>query len=235
MAKTKLRDEQVIAGISNGHDSNFTVLGSGGTIVVIEKERIAREKHSRGKLFPYIECLDRLEFNLDSVEELAIVPPIWEDAGYDWALSSGRLPEALDDVSHGRVKFRGQELKATFFPHHLAHAAYAYFSSEFTASHCLTIDAGGYFCDASFSEWSDSRLVDITPLTGFHLGTLWSVLARKIFGDVFAAGRVMGLASYGHPKYMDQLERDFVVPCDNLAGLLGRLICLNYLALFIVL
>jgi carbamoyltransferase len=197
-----------VLGLTNCHDASVSVVVDGKPVLVFEKERFAREKHAGGRLDGIVGAAAAAAgLSVGDVDCVAIVPPIVHRGEKDWKLREGNLPKQVGDVRTGVAEIDGARVPAVLVPHHFAHAAYAYYSSGVSTSDVLTIDAGGGECDASVSHWADGRLAWIEPLDGFHLGTLWAVLSRALFGDPHAAGKVMGLAAYGATTYRELLDR----------------------------
>jgi len=208
-----------ILGLSNGHDANVSVVTSDGTRLLLELERIVRRKHAAGYVAPIVErALETSGLTLEAIDAVAVVPPIWPEAGYDWSIIGGSLPGNPSETTVGEIELLGHRKRAYFVPHHVAHASYSYFSAGVGRADVFTADAGGGQVDASFSRWSEGRLIEFIPLPELHIGSLWSVLASELFGDIFAAGKVMGLAAYGSANCVQELERAFRTSVDGLPG-----------------
>jgi carbamoyltransferase len=87
-------------------------------------------------------------------------------------------------------------------PHHLAHAAGAFYSSGFDAAICLTLDGYG---EEESSTWAVAEETDIRPdgavLLPTSLGVLYQVISAYLgfrsFGDEY---KVMGMSAYGDPQ-----------------------------------
>ncbi|MFC1529583.1 carbamoyltransferase [Gemmatimonadota bacterium] len=98
-------------------------------------------------------------------------------------------------------------------PHHLAHAAGAFYSSDFSESLCLTLDGYG---EEESSIWAIGRHNEIDPRGSIELpvslGLLYQVIAVylgfRAFGDEY---KVMGLSSYGTPSSYRSFFDDTVV------------------------
>ena len=97
----------------------------------------------------------------------------------------------------------------TEYPHHLSHAASAFFSSNFNEAIVFTIDGGGYEVDSATAfavhEGKDNK---ITTKHAYHIdrlniGTVWSKATKDIFGlsngfpHGHQAGTVMAMAAAG--------------------------------------
>ena len=87
-------------------------------------------------------------------------------------------------------------------PHHLAHAAGAYYSSGFDNAICLTLDGYG---EEESSTWAVAEGMKIrrqgAVLLPTSLGVLYQIVSAylgfRAFGDEY---KVMGMSAYGDPK-----------------------------------
>ncbi len=102
-------------------------------------------------------------------------------------------------------------LKAEFHnvEHHRAHLASAFFVSPFQEAAVLSVDGSGDFVS---TMWGVGRDHQIEVQGSIHLphslGNLYTAVTQWLgfpkYGD---EGKVMGLAPYGKPTYMDQMRR----------------------------
>ena len=149
--------------------------------------------------------------------EYFIQSPIWEARlGLKDIASTSYEPFINnDDVSYGfhypaTLSITGKKIPSYIFSHHFAHAAYAFYESPYEEAAILTHDGGGgggqYGCGL-FAYGKGNRLY---PLTPHHLsvGELYDYSAVRVGFDVSGgAGKLMGLAAYGKPKFFNS---DFV-------------------------
>ena len=115
----------------------------------------------------------------------------------------GTIAENLGlDVGHVRARMHWVE-------HHPAHLSSSFFVSPFEEAAVCAIDGFGDFVSTSFAMGRGSRL-DVQDKIFFphSLGLLYLAITQYLgfmhFGDEF---KVMGLAPYGKPSYVDQLRR----------------------------
>ena len=116
-------------------------------------------------------------------------------------------------------KFFGSRNFSTvnFYEHHESHAASAFFLSGFSESICLVVDAVGEF--DSTSVWSFKRnkigKVERSKIwsQGFpdSYGIFYSMLSLYCGFKVNSGEyKFMGLAPYGSPRYVQELEENFI-------------------------
>jgi len=99
------------------------------------------------------------------------------------------------------------------FPeHHQSHAASAFFASPFTEAAFLTLDGVGEWATSSFGSGCDNR-IDIQGEIRFphSLGLLYSAFTYYTGFKVNSGEyKLMGLAPYGEPKYVDTILEHLV-------------------------
>ena len=191
----------LVAGLWSGHDTSCCVLENGRPVCHIELERHNREKEAFGDS---IELLKSHYKDWKKIDRFVGCFPIKKLTQYEESYKS------LD---------RGVE----FIGHHQAHAAHAFYSSNFHEANVITIDGGGVE-DAQGSEtattsWNGegNRLEPskIIPSHHVNIGGLWTRVTRYIFRlqsgwpRGHQAGTVMAMAAFGqHPeKYVEDFRR----------------------------
>ncbi len=103
------------------------------------------------------------------------------------------------------ISIEGRVFRGMHVAHHLCHAAYAY--SQFATGNALILTYDG----AASNTFGGGGLYfgkadGVTPIfpMGFHFGMLFDVLGNTLgLGPVGAAGKLMGLAGYGKPRFYD--------------------------------
>ena len=106
----------------------------------------------------------------------------------------------------------GYEGEILYAEHHESHAASAFFPSPFEEAAILTIDGVGEWATAAFGV---GRGHDLELLQELHwpdsLGLLYSALTYFTGFKVNSGEyKVMGLAPYGEPRYVDVIYRELV-------------------------
>ncbi len=110
-------------------------------------------------------------------------------------------------------------LKAEFHnvEHHHAHIASAFFVSPFSEAALLSVDGMGDFVSTMWGTGKDNRIqvkdtVNFPHSLGFFYTGISQWLGFTKYGD---EGKVMGLAPYGEPRYVDKLRRIVRVQRDG--------------------
>src|SRR5213592_1811406 len=209
------------------HDSAACLLRDGVIVAAAQEERFTRKKGDAG--FPqhaaqyclnaagigarelaYVGFYDKPLLKFERILEtyLGVAPRGFTQfrlAGPAW------MKEKLfqDRDIREALSYEGEVLYAE---HHESHAASAFFPSPFEEAAILTVDGVGEWATASFGtgrgndlellkdlQWPDSRGLlysAFTYYTGFKVNS----------GEY----KVMGLAPYGEPKYVDVIYRELI-------------------------
>ena len=194
-----------IAGLWNGHDSSFCVLEDGDPTIHAELERYTREKEPKGDSFKLFKDVYKDE---DSIDYWVTCSPL--DSFKD---GSKRCVKVSDDFNH--------EIYGV--GHHQAHAANAFYSSDFDEALIVTFDGGGIELDGQktcTTIWKGNGTkieeIAIIPQEKLNVGNVWSRFTKDIFGlntgypYGHQAGSVMAMAALGDRqrfrKWIDLME-----------------------------
>lgn len=200
------------------HDSAAALLIDGALVVAVEEERFTRIKH--GKL-PNVDnphqfperairfCLnyagltardiDHVAYSFDpKLRRTRFRPEWWADPRFEdvFLLRLGQVRDVAEELL-GRPL--GQ--KFHFVPHHLAHAASAYFPSTFDRAAILTIDGIGEAAGTTLAKAVGKRIQSVETFDFPHsLGFVWEVVCGHLGFSTYDASKLMGLAAYGNPE-----------------------------------
>lgn len=120
----------------------------------------------------------------------------------------------IPDIIERSLKYTGTLL---FPEHHESHAASAFFPSPFRRAAFLTIDGVGEWTTASFGVGDANRVRLIAELNFPHsLGLLYSAFTYFTGFKVNSGEyKVMGLAPYGVPKYVQRIYDNLIELKDD--------------------
>ncbi len=217
-----------VLGLNAYHgDSSACILRDGVLLAAVEEERFRRVKHWAG--FPELAiryCLQEAGIGLAQVDHIAVNRDpranLWRKLGF----SLRQRPELgylLDRFRHARRWASiGEEFSRRFpgvavadrvrhVEHHLAHIASAFLVSPFEEAVAVSVDGSGDFATAAWGVGRGTGVaVDGRILFPHSLGLFYEAMTHFLgfphYGDEY---KVMGLAPYGEPRYLDQL-RDIV-------------------------
>lgn len=110
----------------------------------------------------------------------------------------------------GTVKLWREKLR--FSEHHLSHAASAFYPSPFQNAAVITLDGAGEWCTGSIWRGSGARLEQLAEMHFPHsLGLLYSAFTQYLgFRVNEGEYKVMGLAAYGEPRFVDLIKSRLV-------------------------
>ncbi|MGI9043873.1 MAG: carbamoyltransferase family protein [Gemmatimonadaceae bacterium] len=219
----------VILGISAFyHDSAACVVRDGEIIAAAQEERFTRRKGDDAFPSMAVEyCLreagaaigdvdavvfyDKPLLKFERILEtyLSVAPRGFSSflkAGPLWIKEKLYTDRAIRDALE---KFTGKVLYAE---HHESHAASAFFPSPFDEAAILTIDGVGEWATASIGRGEGSSIELIRELQWpDSLGLLYSAFTYHTGFKVNSGEyKVMGLAPYGRPVYVDAIYRDLI-------------------------
>jgi carbamoyltransferase len=218
----------IILGINAFHaDASAVLLRDGEVVGAIAEERLNRVKHFAG--FPAMAVRRVLEMGglgASDIDHVAIgrdaranlldkVGFSLKNLGRISKLAEQRLKNRADiaDVPSLLCDALGAprgSLRARFhhLEHHLCHAASTYLPSGFERAAILSIDGFGDFASTvtGLGEGSRFKVLDRT-LFPHSVGVFYTALCQLIGYDRYGdEGKVMGLAPYGRPVFLDALR-----------------------------
>ncbi|MBC8251706.1 MAG: hypothetical protein H8E89_08985, partial [Candidatus Nitrosopelagicus sp.] len=111
-------------------------------------------------------------------------------------------------------KFEGEII---FPDHHMSHAAHAFYTSSFNESAILTVDGVGEWSSTSFGFAKNNKITLTNDIRWPHsLGLFYSAFTYFLGFQVNEGEfKLMGLASYGKPKYYDLILNNLIDVKDD--------------------
>lgn len=207
-----------------GHDISYVVLGSDGVpIIISEDERYSRRKKGTFALVPARLAFILREANIQSenVKHLAIanIPELIERR--DKEARPKAIPFGAAQLSYALLRtilpLFGELESVMNVRHHLCHASSAFFPSPFQDAAVVTVDGVGE--DETATIWTGNG-VNLEKLFSIHfpdsVGFLYGAAAlwAGLTGEE-RAGKLMGLASHGQPRFVNFLREQFMSSMPN--------------------
>jgi carbamoyltransferase len=127
---------------------------------------------------------------------------MYHNAMQDWMTRKLWVRQTIEK----KLKYKGMVL---FTSHHEAHAASAFYVSGFEEAAVVTVDGVGEWATTTISHGKGNDLQILEEIHFPHsLGLLYSALTYYLGFKVNSAEyKVMGLAPYGEPKYVEQMKQ----------------------------
>ena len=210
------------------HDSAAALLKDGHVIAAVEEERFSRKKFDDGYPKMAIDwCLNECAISPEQIDSVAFYdkPILKFERLLDnyIAVAPRGLHSFLDTIPkwlHKRLWIKNEiknHLKGfngnIIFPeHHMSHAAYAFYTSQFDESAILTIDGVGEWSTASFGIAKNNKIQLTNDIRWPHsLGLFYSAFTYFLgFRVNEGEYKLMGLSSYGKPKYYDLIKENLI-------------------------
>ncbi len=215
-----------ILGIDWGeHDSAASLLQDGHLVAAVEEERLSRIKHAPFA-FPARAarwCLEAGGLTPADVDVVAysFSPTVGLGRGFLHAIRhfpranfialaelARRLWYAAPRAyAHYELKIPART-RTVYVPHHLAHAASAYYPSPFDRAAVLVVDGMGEWPVTSLYEGRGNSLRSLGTVSFPHsLGFYYSAFTEYLGFDPFDGEyKVMGLAAYGEPRFSERFR-----------------------------
>jgi carbamoyltransferase len=231
---------EVVLGINAYHaDSSACILVDGELVAAAEEERFRRLKHWAGVPTHAIGyCLDEAGVGLADVDHAAINRDPRSSFRKKVAYTLERRPSprlVLERLKNARAWFdvedmlravaalpdrtAGGAFRGTIHrvEHHLAHLASAFYASPYREAVAVSVDGFGDFASTAWGLGRDGELsLDGRVYFPHSLGAFYQSITHFLgfhhYGDEY---KMMGLAPYGEPSYVDELRKVVLKESDG--------------------
>jgi carbamoyltransferase len=221
-----------ILGINAYHpDSSAAIISDGKLIAAAEEERFNRIKYWAG--FPKESiryCLQEAGIGLTDVDYIAInrdsKANLYKKISFvlrkrpSFSLVKSRIAnmlkiEGIKDILCKEFSISKGKLKAGIYrvEHHRAHLASVFFVSPFKSATAVSIDGFGDFTSCMVAGAKGEKIKVLYSVNyPYSLGLFYTgftqFLGFRKFGDEY---KVMGLAAYGQPRYLKDMEEILIL------------------------
>src|SRR5262245_51409612 len=216
----------IILGLNAFHaDSAAAIVRDGKLVAAAEEERFRRIKHWAGFPTQAIEyCLREAKLDLDDVDHVAVNQDSRANILRKLRYLVSHRPDPALVVTRWRNRhhragalnllsgaFPGKRVRAALLriEHHLAHLSSAFHVSPFEEAVTVSVDGFGDFSSAAWGFGAGSNLSVAQRIYFPHsLGVFYQAMTQYLgfphYGDEY---KVMGLAPYGKPAYLEDIRR----------------------------
>jgi carbamoyltransferase len=221
-----------ILGIScHYHDAAAALLVDGQLVAAAQEERFSRKKHDSA--FPALAiefCLAQARLRAEDLDYVVFYEKPFVKAERLFTTILATFPRSRRLFRDGMHLWLSEKLwikdairrhlgtdpaKILFVDHHASHAASALFSSPFEESAILTVDGVGEWTTAAIGrgrgDWAGgNNRLELTHELAFphSLGLLYSVFTAFLGFEVNEGEyKVMGMAPFGEPKYVERVKQ----------------------------
>lgn len=215
----------IVLGINAYHaNAAAAIVVDGRLVAAVEEERLNRVKYAAGLPTRAIQfCLEQAGAKWSDVDHVAIPRDPWARLGTKLRFAL-RMPRFALDRARVMKRFAGireelaaafeiapEEIRARFhrIEHHAAHLASTYLVSPFDGAAVLSADGLGDFASSMCAAGEGPHMRFLGEVTFPHsLGMYYTALTQYLgfwkFGDEY---KVMGLAAYGQPEFLEEFRR----------------------------
>lgn len=228
------------------HDAAAALLCDGKLIAAAEEERFTRKKHDyefpqhaidfclkmggiRGSDLDYVVFFEKpfIKFErliLSSMQTFPRSHRVFREAMITW-LGDKLWIKHLIQKRLGVLPSR-----ILFSEHHLSHAASAFFCSPFEEAAILTVDGVGEWTTASLGIGKGTDIKLLKEIRFPHsLGLLYSAFTAFLGFEVNEGEyKVMGMAPFGKPRYVDKVHKLIRIDSDGSFELDLDYFCFHY-------
>jgi len=218
----------LILGLNAYHgDSSACILIDGKLIAAVEEERFRRIKHWAGLPVQSINyCLKEAGVKIEDIDHVAVnrnpTANLLRKALFAFSkrpslnLVTDRLKNAgkVVDIKSAlcsalRAPCSGLHATIHNVEHHIAHLGSTFLVSPFEEAAIVSVDGFGDFVGAMWGKGEGDRLEVLGRIyfphsLGLYYLSLTQFLGFPKYGDEY---KVMGLASYGEPSYLEKMEK----------------------------
>ncbi|HXJ95794.1 MAG TPA: carbamoyltransferase [Terriglobia bacterium] len=205
------------------HDAAASLIRDGQLIAAAEEERFSRKKHDfdfpkkaidycmeaggiTGKDLDYVVFFEKPFRKLDRIlaTVLQTYPQSWKvfrESMITWVVDKLWVASTLE------AELGVPKDKILFSDHHLSHAASAFLCSPFDEAAILTVDGVGEWVTATYGEGKGTDIRLLKQMDFPHsVGLLYSAFTAFLGFEVNEGEyKVMGMAPYGVPRYVDKV------------------------------
>ena len=207
------------------HDSAAALVRDGFLIAAAEEERFTRRKHDADFPTSAIEfCLRTGQINSGDVDYVVFYEKPHQKFERILSTNLRSFPRSWRVFQEAMKEWIGQKLwiknliashlgipadRVLFSDHHLSHAASGFFCSPFQTSAILTVDGVGEWATATYGTGNDNQIEIFNQIDFPHsIGLLYSAFTAFLGFEVNEGEyKVMGMAPFGEPRYVDKIHK----------------------------
>jgi len=205
------------------HDAAAVLLNDGVLVAAAEEERFSRIKHDFGFPKQAIQfCLDQAGITGNELDYVVFFEKPFRKLDRILMMTLQTYPQSYKVFRESMITWMVDKLwvattlqneigvsqdKILFSEHHLSHAASAYLCSPFDEAAILTVDGVGEWVTATHGVGKGNQIKINKQIEFPHsLGLLYSAFTAFLGFEVNEGEyKVMGMAPYGEPKYVDKV------------------------------
>jgi carbamoyltransferase len=203
------------------HDAAAATVSGGEIVAAVQEERFSRRRHDQR--FPSaaldyciaqaggVESVDAVAFYEDPVlvfdRVLRNTVDLAPESEWTWpAIAASQLTQKLPVIERLQRAFNTRAQPSTFIvDHHMSHMASAFYPSPFREAAIVVVDGVGEWASTTIAAGTGTQLTSLEQIHYPHsLGLFYSAFTYHCGLKVNSGEyKLMGLAPYGTPRYVD--------------------------------
>jgi carbamoyltransferase len=205
------------------HDAAAVLLNDGALVAAAEEERFTRKKHDFDFPKNAIQfCLEQAGITGNDLDYVVFFEKPFRKLDRILMMTLQTYPQSYKVFRESMITWMVDKLwvsskieneigvhrdKILFSEHHLSHAASAYLCSPFEESAILTVDGVGEWVTSTYGVGKGNDIKLHKQIEFPHsIGLLYSAFTAFLGFEVNEGEyKVMGMAPYGEPKYVDKV------------------------------
>lgn len=206
------------------HDSGAVLLKDGAVVFAAQEERYTRKKQDDNLPLQVIDQALQYEgITMEDIDAIGFYEKpmlkffdrLLSTYFKTWPRGFRQYQMAMKEWMHTKLwtpqqfeRELGYKGDAYFIKHHEAHAASSFYCSGFSDAATVTVDGVGEWATTTIGHGNEKEITLKKEIHFPHsLGLLYSALTYYLGFKVNSAEyKVMGLAPYGEPKYMNEMR-----------------------------
>ncbi len=221
------------------HDSAACIIDNGNIIAACQEERFSRKKNDANFPVNSIKfCLNRCNIDLNQIDKIVFYEdsdkkfrriiksyklffpksiPLFFKTFFKWTFKKRFYKKTLKKEFYKYFNINLDKNLFSFFDHHLSHAASAFYPSPYNEATILVIDGVGEFNTTSIWKANKNGIKLVKKIDFPHsIGLLYSAFTYfcgfKVNNGEY---KLMGLAPYGDPIYIDIIKKNLIKIEEN--------------------
>jgi carbamoyltransferase len=207
------------------HDGSAALVQDGHLVAAGEEERFSRRKHDPDFPAKAIQfCLDQAGITIDDVDYVVFYEKPFVKFERLLLTAFQTFPKSLRVFRESMLAWMQKKLwvksrileelkipksKLLFAEHHMSHAAASFYCSPFEDAAVLTLDGAGEWTTATMGVGHGTKIEIQKEMRFPHsVGLLYSAFTAYCGFEVNEGEyKLMGMAPYGEPKYVDRIMK----------------------------
>jgi len=207
------------------HDGSAALVHDGKLVAAGEEERFSRRKHDPGYPERAIAfCLKQAGITIDDVDYVVFYEKPFVKFERLLLTAFSTFPKSLKVFRESMLSWMQKKLwvgsliadklgipksKLLYADHHMSHAAASFFCSPFEEAAILTLDGAGEWTTSTMGVGRGTKIEIIKEMRFPHsVGLLYSAFTAYCGFEVNEGEyKLMGMAPYGEPKYVDRIMK----------------------------